>query len=170
MVAQQTGYSDEPMNPAAYLAAGWSFLFALISVYWVTGGKVGIDTLAQSIQDDARNGDRGMLLLTWITGGLKMAGGVLMLALVRPWGERLPGRLRLVSGYAVGAALTLYGFAGFIEKLLMELDLIGVPASLGEDAVRWYLFLWEPFWLLGGLLYLLASRRFQIQYADRLRA
>ncbi len=152
---------DRAGNWAAYAAAVWSFGFALVSFYWALGGTFGIGTLAQTIQDVARDGDQAMLAATWITGLLKVVGGLLMLSLVQPWGSRLSRRLRIVLGYLAGVGLALYGAAGFVEKLLMKLGVIDVPDSLGEDAVRWYLLLWEPFWLLGGVLFLAATRRFQ---------
>jgi hypothetical protein len=34
----------------AYAAFAWSFVFALMSFYWGMGGKLGLNTLAQSIQ------------------------------------------------------------------------------------------------------------------------
>ena len=138
----------------------WSSLFGLASLYWAAGGTVGISTLAQSIQDAAHDDDAAMLTMTWITGVLKIMGGLLALMAIRPIGD---GRIRtvlLVLLWGVGALYTLYGLLGFIEKLLMALGILDVPSGLGEGAVIWYLLLWEPFWILGGVLFLLTALRF----------
>ena len=34
-----------------------------------------------------------------------------------------------------------------------------VPTDVGDAAVLWYVLLWEPLWLLGGLLFLAATRQ-----------
>jgi hypothetical protein len=39
----------------------------------------------------------------------------------------------------------------------MKTGAIDVPKSFGHDAVDWYLFLWEPVWILGGVLFLLSA-------------
>jgi hypothetical protein len=117
--------------------------------------------LAESIQEDVRNNNSQMIALTWATGVLKVIAGLLALALVRPWGRRIPRRLLLVAVWGTGALLTLYGGAGLIEKALMEAGVIDIPESLGAPAVRWYLLMWEPWWLLGGVLFLLAAWGYQ---------
>jgi hypothetical protein len=43
----------------------------------------------------------------------------------------------------------------------MQADIVDVRASIGEDALIWYVALWEPYWLLGGLLFLGATARYQ---------
>jgi hypothetical protein len=129
-----------------------------MSFYWAAGGTVGIETLAASIQEEAEAREPGFVALTWATGGLKVLGGLLALALVRPWGRALPRRVLLVAAYAVGVGIVLYRAAALVEAFLAEIGAIDVPAGLGEDGVRWALFFWEPFWLLGGILFLLAAR------------
>ena len=62
----------------------------MISVYWARGGTIGTGTLAESIQEDVREHDRTMLALTWLTGALKVAAGLLMLSLVPPWKRPVP--------------------------------------------------------------------------------
>ena len=40
----------------------------------------------------------------------------------------------------------------------MALGALDIPADVGRAAVAWYIFLWEPIWLLGGLLFLATAR------------
>jgi len=154
-------------NRAAYAAAAWAFLFALASFYWAAGGEFALDTLAVEIERDARARDSDAIALTWATGALKVLAGLLALALVRPWGARIPRRLLLVAAAAAGAGFTLYGAAGLVEKILMEAGAIDVSASFGSDRVVWYLLVWDPYWLLGGILFLLAAVRFRRAGAAR---
>lgn len=60
-----------------------------------------------------------------------------------------------MAGWGTGILLTLYGAFGIVNGLLAEL---GVTKSSDPATVRWYLFVWEPIWLLGGLLFMAASR------------
>lgn len=144
----------------ARAAFWWSVLFGLVSLYWAAGGEIGISTLAQVLQDRAREGDGAMRLQTLVTGLLKIAGGGLALATIRPWGRRLPRRPLLLMVGGVGTLYALYGVLGFTEKVLMATGVIGIPDGFGEEAVVWYLVLWEPTWMLGGALFLLTAWRF----------
>jgi Protein of unknown function (DUF3995) len=152
---------------AAYAAAAWAFAFAAVSFYWAAGGEVALDTLAVEIERDARARDSATVALTWATGAVKVLGGLVALALVRPWGASIPRRLLLVLAMGAGAGLTLYGAAGLVEKILMKTGAIDVSASFGSDRVIWYLLLWDPYWLLGGILFLLAALRFRRAGAAR---
>ncbi len=51
-----------------------------------------------------------------------------------------------------------YGAFGLAEFGLMALGALDIPADVGRAAVAWYVFLWEPTWLLGGLLFLATAR------------
>jgi hypothetical protein len=151
----------------AYAAAAWAFLFAAASFYWAAGGELALDTLAVEIERDALARDSDAVTITWVTGALKVVAGLVALALVRPWGARIPRRLLLVATAAAGAGFALYGAAGLVEKILMEAGAIDVSASFGSDRVIWYLLLWDPYWLLGGILFLLAAVRFRRAGAAR---
>src|SRR5690606_21070594 len=115
----------------------------------------------QSIQDRTRDGDSGMRMLTAMAGLLKVAGGVVALATCQRWGHRLPRRPLLLLVGAIGVVYALYGLAGFVEKVLMATGVIDIPDAFGEGAVVWYLLLWEPCWMLGGVLFLLTAWRFR---------
>jgi hypothetical protein len=59
------------------------------------------------------------------------------------------------------SAHALYPVANFVQHALMVTGAIGTPDALGSHAVGWHLALWDPFWLVGGLLFLAAARAFQ---------
>ncbi len=149
-----------PWIHPALAACIWAVAFGLLSLFWAAGGELGISTLARTIQDSAREGDEQMRLTTAVTGVLKIAAGALALWTLRPVGGR---RLRAVGlSLLWGCAILfgLYGVLGFLEKLLMGVGVLDVPDGLGEDVVWWYVVLWEPLWILGGVLFFMTAMVF----------
>jgi hypothetical protein len=132
-----------------------------MSLYWAVGGLVGSETLGVEIDRLAHERDQSFVLGLWVAFALKGVAAVLALALFRPWGRRLPRRLLLVLGRGTGAAIGLYAIASFIQHTLMATGTIGTPDDLGSHALPWHLALWDPFWLVGGFLFLAATRAFQ---------
>ena len=140
----------------AYAAAAWALAFAAMSFYWALGGRASIGTQAVGIQEQID--EPAFVAVLWATGALKVVAGAIALALVRPWGARLPRRLLLAAAWATAALLLLYGGLGLIQAVLWETGAQDVPASVGPRAARWKLVFWDPFWLLGGVLFLVAVR------------
>jgi hypothetical protein len=140
-----------------YVAAAWAFLFAAMSFYWALGGRIGIETIGEAITKPALAGDPMILAIVWITGFLKVVAGVLALALVQPWGRQAPRWALLIGGWGAGALFLVYGAANLVQDALIVAGLIPTPAGLGAVAARWHLFLWDPWWLLGGVLFALAT-------------
>ena len=101
--------------------------------------------------------------------GLKIAGGLLALASIRPWGAAIPRRLLLTLLMGAGVLLTLYGVAGFVEKALMVAGVIDIPAAMGDGPARWYLVLGEPWWILGGVLFLLTANAMRMPSAHAMK-
>ncbi|MBA2277703.1 MAG: DUF3995 domain-containing protein [Chloroflexia bacterium] len=138
---------------SAYTACAWAFVFAVPSFYWAVGGTVGMQTIARDpdaipLIDDP--------FVVFATGVLKVLGGLLALALVQPWGRRFrrwPRRL----AWAAGGFLTLYGAALLVQHGLMLTGAVATPDVLGATAARWHFWLWDPWWLVGGILFGLAA-------------
>lgn len=149
--------SDRSRDWAGYAACVWALLFAVLSFYWAAGGRAGIRTLSKAIREPALRRDGGFVAILWGTGVLKVLAALLALALVRRWGTTIPRWMLLVAGWGTAVLLTLYGTAGVIGALLAEL---GVTDPTEPETVRWYLFLWEPLWLVGGLLFVAAAWRY----------
>ena len=142
---------------AAYGAAAWAFLFAAVSFYWAAGGDLGLTTLSRGLREKALERDPAFVALVWMTGGLKVLAGLLALALARPGGRARLRRLLLVAGWATGSLLVLYGGVGLVSAALAEL---GITSAEDPAALRWYLLLWEPLWLVGGGLFLAAAYQY----------
>src|SRR5262245_61589865 len=63
----------------------------------------------------------------------------------------------LLAGWGASALFLVYGAANLVQDGLIVLGAIPVPVGLGAAAARWRLFLWDPWWLLGGVLFALAA-------------
>lgn len=142
---------------AAYAACAWAFAFAALSFYWAAGGTAGAETIGEAVTKPVLARDPGWIALLWATGALKALGGLLALALVQPWGRVIPRWMRLTAAWGAGALMFLYGGASMVQFSLMSAGVLSVPASVGTTAVRWHLLLWEPWWMLGGLLFMAAA-------------
>lgn len=90
----------------------------------------------------------------WGVASLLVAGSVLAVALTRcPFGGRLWWMVRL-TGWCVSLFLLVRGIA--IEALLLT-GWFGVRAGVGPEQAHWILLLWNPWFVLGGLSFALAS-------------
>lgn len=145
-------------NWAAYAAAGWAFGFALVSFYWAAGGTLGLGTLAEGIRERVQAGDAGFIAVLWATGVAKALGGAVALALVRPWPHRVPRWLRLAAAWGAGVLLVLYGGINMVGLGLVEAGVVNRPTGVDPSA-KWYLLVWEPIFLAGGVLFCLAAWR-----------
>lgn len=148
---------DDRATWAAYAAATWALIFAALSFYWAAGGTAGVQTLGPAIDRLGASRDPGFIALVWATGILKAIGGVVALALVQSWGKVMPRWLLLAAAWGGGVLALLYGAASLLQHALMVAGVIATPAGLGAAAARWHLLLWDPWWLLGGILFLVAA-------------
>lgn len=148
---------------AGYAACAWSSVFAAMSFYWAAGGTIGLDTQAEAIQEAVREGDQGFLAVVWATGVMKVVGAVLALALVQRWGRLIPRWILLAAAWTAGVGMVLYGgvnfVVGVVVALLRVIEVIDTPAD--TSAFWWHLLLWDPWWILGGVLFSIAVLNYQ---------
>lgn len=145
---------------ACYAASGWAFLFAAMSFYWALGGTRGAATLGIWAEQSARNRDPELVFTLWVTGLLKALLGLLPLSVLQGWFLYISQRLlRLAMGW-IGALIVLYYLASSMQQLLMLGGILPVSKSLGQTGLVWHLTFWNPWWILGGILFILAARSF----------
>jgi hypothetical protein len=142
---------------AAVAAAGWAAAFAVLSLYWALGGRWGAGTIGPAIEDPAVAGDRAFVVVLWASVALKAAGAVVALALLIRWRTRRARIAVLVVAWSTTSLTGGYAVLGTAQHALMAIGVLAVPPGLGVAALRWHLALWDPIWLLGGLLFLLAT-------------
>jgi hypothetical protein len=153
---------------AGYAAAGWATAYAIgVRGYQGLGGTLG---LAGTFEDPA-----GMRQASLIAGAGILLVAVGALALVRPWGLRLPRRLVIVpaltgSAYAIAHALTAYITKPLHSLGVVELQFHGWAERDETGQFLWDLLFYEP-WFLGlGLLVSLGTLHHHLRTGGSIRA
>lgn len=149
---------------AGYMACAWMFVFAAMSFYWALGGTTGLNTVSLG-QELA--GKSWFIMVLWLTGFLKVIGGLLALALVRSWERWIPRWLLLIAAWGVGAVLLLHGGDFIVQGALTETGIISFSGPATWTSAHWQTFVWGPWWLLGGLVFCLAAWNYQLRSRDR---
>jgi Protein of unknown function (DUF3995) len=135
---------------AAYAAFVWAVTYAVgVRFYQASGGRAG---LAGTFEDPA-----GMRRASLVAGIVILVAGVGCLALVRPWGRRIPRPLIVYPALA-GAVFTMaHAITAYVTKPLHALGVVHLDfkgwATLDEGAlIRWDLLFYEPWFLVFGIL------------------
>ncbi len=142
---------------SAYAAAATAFVFAAVSFYWGAGGTALVSTLGGRIEELALARDPAIIAVVWLTGVAKLVGAVLALALVQPWGRRLPRRWLRATAWVGAGLLTAYGLVQVTAVALVAAGVIVPDAPVETNVLRWRLLVWEPWFLVWGLLLALAT-------------
>jgi hypothetical protein len=136
----------------AYAACALALLYAVPSFYWALGGTAGLDTVGGAIEELGRSRDPAGVALGIGAGVLKVAGALLALALVRPWGRAIPRRLLLGAAWAASVVLTVYGGLLVAVGALVLTGLISPSGPVDRTALRWHVLLWDLWFLVWGLM------------------
>jgi uncharacterized protein DUF3995 len=141
----------------AYAAAIVAFASALMSLYWALGGHALVTTVGGYVEQFARRGGALPVLIALAAAAAKAAGGLLALALVRPWGRMVPRRWLLVASSAGSALLVGYGGLNVLAGALVLLDVIHPAGQVDRTALRWHVGAWDLWFLVWGILLTLAT-------------
>jgi Protein of unknown function (DUF3995) len=144
----------------AYAAAVLAFASAAVSVYWTLGGTALLDALGGTFERLARDRSAAALVVGIMVILVKVAGGLLALALVRPWGASIGRRLLLPPSVVGSMILVLYGGAEVLLGGLVLGDVITPSGPVDEHALRWHVLVWDLWFLLWGLALGLAAWRY----------
>lgn len=142
-------------------AAIWSAAFGLLSLYWAIGGHLGLNQLSVAIQERVAHPDTSFTPILWLSVVAKALACLFGIALMVGVVGILPRWLMLVAGWAGSVGLALYGLGDIMQAALVIAGAMDAPASQGREAAPWYLWLWGPIWLVGGVLYLAAVYAYQ---------
>ena len=97
------------------------------------------------------------MLLALAAAAAKAAGGLLALALVRPWGRVIPrGWLRAGSAGA-SALLVVYGGLNVLLGALVLSGVIHPAGSVDRTALRWHVGVWDLWFLVWWILLAVAT-------------
>jgi hypothetical protein len=142
---------------AAYAAAVVAFAYALVSLYWAVGGHRLVSTVGGYVAQFARQGGAVPVLLALAATAAKVVGGLLALALVRPWGRVIPRRLLLAGATAVSVLLVGYGGLSVLLGALVLSGVIHPAGGVDRTALRWHVGVWDLWFLIWGILLALAT-------------
>jgi Protein of unknown function (DUF3995) len=152
----QSGWSTAG-TVAAYAAAIVAFAYALVSLYWAAGGHGLLSTVGGYVEHFARQGGALPVLVAVAAVVAKVAGGLLALALVRPWGRVVPRGWLLLSSAGASALLLVYGGLAVAAAALVLSGVIHPSAGVDRTALRWHLGVWDLWFLVWGILLALAT-------------
>lgn len=153
---------------AAYAAALVAFAYALVSLYWAVGGRGLTATIGGYVEQMARHGGAAVVLLALAATAAKVAGGLLALALVRPWGRRvLPRRWLLIGSAAASVLLIVYGGLNVAAGALVLSGVIHPSGSVDRTALRWHAGVWDLWFLVWGILLAMATVSYWRRTANR---
>lgn len=113
----------------------------------------------------ARSG--GAVSLGGATVALKLAAGLLAVGLVRPWGRRLGRRLLLGANALASVLLLAWGVANVCAGALVLRGVIAPADGLNERALRWHVFVWDPWFVVWGTALALALQGHRRTDRDR---
>ncbi|MGY6021859.1 hypothetical protein [Streptomyces spinosirectus] len=120
---------DRIGRTAAYGAAAALVPYLVIKVTWVVGSLLGLLPVGRGFSLG------GWLVLNTVTIGMAAAGITLALALVRPWGMRIPGRLvGFVAWVGSGFLVSILPFVAVSALFDSGTGASGGPGSSAGDA------------------------------------
>ncbi len=174
-MAPSTFTGMQPSRPAAiaaaYAAAAVGVVYAGVSAYWAAGGTALLDTVGGTLEHQARAGAAGLLAIGWLTVALKLAASAIGILAATPsrWSGTRQSLARRMA-WVAATLLVLYGGILTIVGQLVEADIIHRSAAANAKALCWHAFLWDPWFLLWGILLaaaLLLSRSQTEKRSDR---
>ena len=133
-------------------------LYAAISIYWGLGGSWLLNTVSRSLGARGYAGDTIALVAVWAAVVLKALAAWLPLRVVHPRGTPKRNRLIRVMTWIEAGILTIYGFVLTGVGLLVQAHVIHASATADHRALAWHAYLWDPWFLIWGLLVVGALR------------
>ena len=157
MSAPRTVPTSRLLAVGAYGGAAWMVVFAAVHLYWSFGGTALLPA-GLSVWDNLP-----LLVIDIVAVPLSLAGALVALALVRPWGRRVAGRWRRRAAAAVAVLALVHS----VPTVVLELArLVGLRQAELTESDRLSVWVYEPWWLLGGVLFALAAWGHARAYRD----
>jgi len=123
-----------------------------VSVYWGLGGTWLASTVGGAIEKGALAGNAGVILAVWVAAILKVIAAVLPLLVVGRLRRSASNRKLWLLAWIEAAIVTVYGLVLTASGLLLQAGVIHASASADHRALAWHAYLWDPWFLIWGLL------------------
>ena len=127
-------------------------LYAAVSVYWGLGGTWLLDTIGGTLEHQARAGNAAVMLAVWAAVALKLIAALLPLIALRRLTKPRRDRAVWTLAWATAAILTVYGLVQTAVGLLVQAGAIPTSTTADHRALAWHAYLWDPWFLIWGLL------------------
>lgn len=148
-----------PGLAAARAALLVGVLYAAVSVMWGLGYTWLLDTVGGKLESSARAGSAATKSAVWAAVLVKLIGAVLPLSVVRPPDNvRLSRWLRVLT-WLEAVVLIGYGLVLTVVGLLVQAHVVHTNVTADHRALAWHAYLWDPWFLVWGLLVLLVVRQ-----------
>lgn len=143
-------------TPAGWSAAGLALVvgagYAAVSAYWAVGGTALLATVGGVFERAGRSGGAGVAALLSLVVAIKLIAAALpLLALGTQAGCRWH-RVVWALAWIDAAVLTAYGLLQTSAGLLVQANVIPASADADHRALTWHTYLWDPWFLVWGLL------------------
>ncbi len=140
---------------AGAAAAVWCGSFACLHLFWALGGSIGLASSAG--RDLAERRPASFVILGLYGIALLLVVGILTIAVTQsPRAARRLRRAATVLLAVVGVVLLL---RGLVLELLLATNTTGLQANAGPLETHWSLVLWNPWFGLGGMLFIATAIR-----------
>jgi hypothetical protein len=152
-LTQRGRSAKAPGLRSAQAAFAVGLLYAAISLYWGAGGTWLLGTVGSSL-GKGHGASALVVLAVWLAVGLKVIAALLPLLAVSVDTSARARRARLIRALAWIEALilTVYGLVWTAVGLLVQAGVIGTSATADHRALEWHAYLWDPWFLVWGLL------------------
>jgi hypothetical protein len=124
-------------------------LFAAVSIYWGLGGMWLLDTVSRSMAEQSRAGGSAVFLAAWVAAVLKMIAVVLPLLALQMTRVAWVRRARTLAWVQVAVLMT-WGVLQTVGSLVLLTGVI--DSSTDHRVLAWHAFLWDPWFVVWGLL------------------
>jgi Protein of unknown function (DUF3995) len=147
----------QPGVIAAWAACATGLLYASITCYRGAGGTALLGTVGGSFARAGSRHETSVIAAVWLAVALKAAAAFVPLWALRTGSARRRDRAIGMLGWAVGIVLIAYGGTLTLAELLVEAGAIHGSASADGRALAWHAYLWDPWFLVWGLLVVTAG-------------
>lgn len=135
--------------------ATWCALFAALHLYWALGGRKGLASSAG--HDLAERRPAGFVVFGLYGVALLLIAGIVLLVVAGGWGGSRKWSRRATA--VVGLLSVVLLLRGIVLEILVGFDVGGLSATIGPSQTYWSLVLWNPWFILGGVLFLWVTLR-----------
>ena len=144
-------------------AAAWCIAFAVLHLFWALGGSAGLASSAGRDLAARRPASFVIFGLYGVAVALLLAAAVIGVATIDgPHRRRRRAAVVLVG--VVGAGLLLRGVA---LELLLATNAAGLRRQVGPLEAHWSQILWNPWFALGGILFIATAIHLRSQIPVR---